>query len=88
MYKLEHSAIPAGWSNSPIFLALDHCFNGKVEEENLTDQFETQYDMPNPLPVIVHRQDGMLLIDGGNGKFYPWQNVEDFVAKFMNATWR
>ncbi|MCJ1349795.1 hypothetical protein MMC31_008036, partial [Peltigera leucophlebia] len=79
--KLEQSVIPPGWSNDPLALNLDFCFNGKVPEENLTEEFKTQYNMPNPLPIIVHQQHGLWLIDGGNGKYYLWQNVEDSVGE-------
>lgn len=37
--------------------------------------------MPNPLPIIVDKQNGMWLINGGNGKFYVWQDVEDFLGE-------
>lgn len=48
----------------------------------MTEEFKTQYDMPNPLPIIVHKPDRVWLIDGGNGKIYLWQDVEDFVGEF------
>ena len=79
--KLEQSVIPPGWSNGPIALHLDFYFYGKVAEENLTEELKTEYNMPNPLPIVVHGQDGLWLIDGGNGKFYLWQDVEGFVGE-------
>ena len=53
---------------------------GKLQKE-LTEEFKTQYNMPNPLPITLHKQNGVWLIDGGNGKFYLWQDVEDFVGE-------
>ena len=47
----------------------------------MTEEFKTKYNMPNPLPIIVHKEDGLWLIDGGDGKFYLWQDVEDFVGE-------
>ena len=60
---------------------MDTCFNENDAEENLTEYFKTQYKMPNPLPVVVHFKDGVWLIDGGDGKFYVWQDVEDYVGE-------
>lgn len=37
--------------------------------------------MPNPLPIIAYKQNRIWLIDGRNGKFYLWQDVEDFVGE-------
>ena len=79
--KLEESIIPPGWYNDPITLNLDCCFNGKFAEENLTEEFKTEYNMSKPLPIIVYGEHGLWLIDGGNGKFYLWQDVEDFVGE-------
>lgn len=62
-------------------LDLDFCFNGKAAEDNLTEEFKTQYDMPNPPPIIVYKQNGMWLLDGGNGKFYLWRDAEGFVGE-------
>lgn len=83
--KLEQFAIPPGWSNNPFDLDLAYCFNGKVAEENLTEQFKTQINLPNSLPIIVHKQHRLSLIDGGNGKFYVWQDVEDYVGEFYEC---
>lgn len=49
---------------------------------DLTEESKPQYHIPSPLPFIVHEQDGRWLIDGDNGKFYLWQNVEDHVGEF------
>ncbi|MCJ1349920.1 hypothetical protein MMC31_008163 [Peltigera leucophlebia] len=79
--KLEQSVIPPGWSNDPISLEVDTSFNEKDEEENLKEDFKTQYNMPNPLPVLVHFQEGVWLIDGGDGKYYVYQNEEGYVGE-------
>ncbi len=42
--------------------------------------------MPNPLPIIFHRQESTWLIDGGNGKFYLFQDVEDYVGEFYERS--
>lgn len=79
--KLEQSLNPPGWSNDPSNLCLDDYSNRKVPEENLTETFKTQYHMPNPLPIIVHGNLGLWLIYGGDGKFYLWQYVKDYMGK-------
>lgn len=42
--------------------------------------------MPNPLPIIAHYQESTWLIDGGNGKFYLWQDVEDYVGELYERS--
>ena len=61
--KLEQFIIPSGWSNDPLDLHLACCFNRKVVEENLMKEFKTQFNLPNPLPIIVN-------INGGNSDIY------------------
>lgn len=80
--KLEQFIIPSGWSNGPLDLHLACCFNRKVVEENLMKEFKTQFNLPNPLPIIVNKQYGLRLIDGGNEKFYVWQDIENYVGEF------
>lgn len=65
---------------------MDCCFDGKVAEENLTEESKILFDMPNPLPIIVHKSDGVWLIDGGNGKI--GRTLWISWAKFMNTSWR
>lgn len=35
--------------------------------------------MPNPVPIIVDRTDGLWLIDSGDGEYYFWEVVADSI---------
>lgn len=94
--KLEQFMIPSGWSNDPLCLHLACCSHRRVVEENLMKEFKTQFNLPNPLPILVniqyrqYRQYGqqyrllrrLMLIDGGNEKFYVWQDIENCLGEF------
>lgn len=41
--------------------------------------FKSQFGMPNPVPVVVDRNDGLWLIASGDGKYYFWETVADSI---------
>ena len=41
--------------------------------------FKSQFGMPNPVPVVVDRNDGLWLIASGDGKYYFWETVADYI---------
>lgn len=43
--------------------------------------FQWQLDMPNPVSVVVDRNDGLWLIDSGDRKYYFWEAVADSIFK-------
>ena len=76
-FKVKLSAIPPRWSNDPDKLALDYYFSGV--EANMRVLFQSQLEMPNPVPVVVDRNDDLWLIDSGNGKYYFWEAIADSI---------
>lgn len=76
-FKVKPSAIPPGWSNDPDELSLDYYFSGV--EANMRVPFQSQLGMSNPVPVVVDRNDGLWLIDSGDGKYYFWEAVADSI---------
>lgn len=82
--KVKSSAIPPGWSNDPEELSLDYFFSG--EEANMRMPFQSQLGMPNPVPIIVNRDDGLWLIDSGDGKYYFWEAVADSIFELYERS--
>ena len=78
--KLKESAIPKDWSNDPHHLKLGASFNGS-DEQDVSESFKSEFAMPDPLPVIENHgyNQGLVLIDGGDGKYYLWHDVSDDV---------
>lgn len=76
-FKFKPFAIPAGWLNDPDELSLNYCFRGV--EENMRVPFQSQFSMPNPVPVLVDRKDGLWLIDSVDGNYHFWEAVADSI---------
>lgn len=76
-FKVKPSAIPHAWSNDPDELALDYFFS--EVEANMRVPFQSQLGMPNPVPVVVDRNDALWLVDSGDGKYYFWETVADSI---------
>lgn len=81
-FKVKSSAIPPGWSNDPDELSLDYCFSGV--EANMRVPFQSQLGMPNPVPVVVDRNDALWLVDSGDGKYYFWEAVADSIFEIYD----
>lgn len=45
----------------------------------MREPFQSQLGMPNPVPIIVDRTDGLWLIDSGDGEYYFWEVVADSI---------
>lgn len=76
-FKVKPSAILLGWSNDPEELSLDYVFS-RVEA-NMRIPFQSQLGMPNPVPVVANSDDGLWLIDSGDGRYYFWEAVADSI---------
>jgi len=75
--ELKRCEVPRGWTNDPESLGL-YYFTGKIN--NMKTELKAEYNIPNARPIL---NDTMYtyLLDGGDGKFYWWNDVSGSVGR-------
>lgn len=76
--KLEPFELPDGWYDDPRNLRVFEIFC-PTDGSCLADDFKNDYALPTPHPVLTSGP--YFLIDGGNGRCYPWHDKSDCVME-------
>lgn len=81
--KLKPTAIPRHWCNDPELLQLDSflAWENKKEEKSIMRYLKSEFEMPNPVPIIKHRWEEQWLIAGSNWKYYLWEGIEGAIRE-------
>lgn len=72
------SDVPYGWTNDPAYLRAQIYF--KDGSDNIKKKLKEKYKIPNAYPILNDRS-CLYLIDGGDQKYYLWNDTSDDVAK-------
>lgn len=72
------SEVPYGWTNDPAYLRAEIYF--KDGADNIKKTLKDKYKVPNAYPILSDRS-CLYLIDGGDKKYYLWNDTSDDVAK-------
>lgn len=76
--ELRTCDVPCGWTNHPAYLGADIYFAGEIN--NIKTTLKADYNIPDARPVITDMKD-LFLLDGGDGKYYLWNNISGDVAR-------
>src|SRR5271154_2866559 len=75
--ELRTCEVPPGWTNHPAYLGADIYFTG--EFNNIKTTLKADHNIPDARPIITNGYS--FLLDGGDGKYYLWNDVSDIVAR-------
>jgi hypothetical protein len=75
--KLTTCEVPYGWTNHPAYLGVNVYFTGKTD--NIKATLKADYNIPDARPIITDRY--TVLLDGGDGKYYLWNDISGIVAR-------
>ncbi len=75
--QLEESKVPNGWSNHPTQLSVNNNFT-ELKNDHAKIALQHDFGIPNSRPILVNKR-RTYLIDGGNQKYYTWNDVRDEV---------
>lgn len=64
---VEPTKIPDDWSNDP--------------DSHVVPNFQKHLGLPNPRPVLCKNSENNFLVDGGNGKYYLYNDISDNVME-------
>lgn len=75
---MQSSNVPWGWTNNPAYLRAHTYFTD--EPDSVKQSLKDGYQIPNAQPIL---NDGgeLYLLDGGDRKYYVWDDISDFVAR-------
>jgi hypothetical protein len=74
--ELRTCEAPYGWTNHPAYLRAD-IFTG--ETSNLKTTLKADHNIPDTRPIITNSY--TVLLDGGDGKYYLWNDTAGIVAR-------
>jgi hypothetical protein len=75
--ELRTCEVPLGWTNRPASLRINVYFTSKTD--NVKATLRADHDIPDARPIITNKY--TFLLDGGDGKYYLWNIVSDYVAR-------
>jgi hypothetical protein len=75
--ELRTCEVPSGWTNHPASLGIIVYFTS--ETDNVKATLRADHDIPDARPIITDKY--TFLLDGGDGKYYLWNIVSDYVAR-------
>lgn len=79
---VEPSKIPDDWSNDPDSLGVFDSFcPTETDNDYVVPLFQKNLGLPNPRPVLCKHSESKFLIDGGNGRYYLWHDIIDWVTE-------
>ena len=76
--ELRTCEVPCGWTNHPVALEVNISFKSKAK--NIKARLKADHNIPNARPVLSNTAD-LFLIEGGDGKYYLWNDISDYVAR-------
>jgi hypothetical protein len=77
--ELRTCEVPSGWTNHPASLGINVYFTGGTD--NVKATLRADHDIPDARPIIRFTNKYTFLLDGGDGKYYLWNIVSDYVAR-------
>jgi hypothetical protein len=75
--ELRTCEVPYGWTNHPGYLGIVY-FTSDID--NIKTELKADHNIPDARPVLSDMRDTYLL-DGGDGKYYFWNEVCESVAR-------
>lgn len=77
---VEPTKIPDDRSNDPDSLGILDYFC-PTDYSYVVPDFQKHLGLPNPRPVLCKNSENNFLVDGGNGKYYLYNDISDYVMK-------
>jgi hypothetical protein len=74
--ELRTCQVPYGWTNHPAYLGVNVYFTG---ETNTKAMLKADHNIPDARPIITDRYS--VLLDGGDGKYYLWNDIGGILAR-------
>lgn len=75
--ELRTCEVPFGWTNHPTSLGTNVYFTG--ETDNIRATLKADHNIPDARPIITNMY--TFLLDGGDRKYYLWNDISDTVAR-------
>ncbi len=75
---VKPSKIPNDWFNDPDDLQIFDIFYPSEKDDFIVSSFQI-LGLPNPRPILFNTD--LFLLDGGNGKYYMWNEESDYVVE-------
>jgi len=76
--ELKTCEVPCGWTNDPAYHEVNTCFTDKTK--NIKARLKADHNIPDARPILSDSMD-LFLLEGGDGKYYLWNDISDYVAR-------